>query len=693
MSNSLPNLSNHVPKETPIRFYFLHWCFDCEKDELWNCETHSATKLEPQVARLLTIFLTQQGQVISREKLNDTLWPNTIVEANSLYQLLTKLRKELKDNARSPNYIKTVPKKGYLFLPQISHDSPHSTLSPNDDNLREKATHPDLVAPLHTRLKNKLLKHCWTLLFATGACFSAIAFFSTTPTKVSPPSYERHDITYDLGVEFNIAAHQDQDLLAYVEKFNTLEITDKSGKKQFKKTFNTRIAHPTWHPYEEKLAFWQYQKDACILHIGNSRAEILHSSDPIPCHLITPPSWKSADELVLTITERHGKKAYLYRHKHNQLIKLPLPKEPDESYIGAVRAWEGKVYYLIVDAKFHSRLVSLDGKVHMTWTFPVWLFNFDPAQQSIISNDGSAHHNLIGKYRNGQTYPVFATTQGIFTSLSVDNAGDIYTAAESWQVNIRDEYNLPIFSSSSIDYLPVTNKLGETVFMSRRTGYCEIYLHSGNEVKQLSFHKGHEYVDFLAWDPMLSKILANRDRFLVLYDRADVLTNFHSQHQKPLKQFGWRTNQTVWSTDGMSVNTFDLDGHLLSKTNFESDFIIYHTEDKSWIVIKDGTLYRATSLINFEEQKQALAKLPQEALNVIKNPRLKNGELFWQSAWSKTDLIWQVSLNAPYKVTNIKQEPLIWHYDIAPDGALLVAKMESVESDIKLIKPQTKLTK
>ncbi|KZN32719.1 winged helix-turn-helix domain-containing protein [Pseudoalteromonas luteoviolacea] len=687
MSPAQPNSSHVAHEKAPTRFRFLHWCFDAEKDELWNAQTKTTSKLEPQVARLLTILLTQHGQVISREKLNEALWPNTIVEANSLYQLLTKLRKELKDNARSPIYIKTVPKKGYLFLPDINIE-PAQTAPVTQTKpmvVRDTVVSNSMFAGI----KAKLFKHCWSLLFATGACFSAIAFFSTTPSSVLPPNYERHDITYDLGVEFNIAAHQDKDLLAYVEKFNTLEITDKSGNKRFKQTFDTRIAHPTWHPNEEKLAFWQYLQDACILHISDSSASILHSSQPIPCHLVTAPSWKSNDELVLTITNRHGNRAYLYRHESNQLVKIPLPMQSSERYVGAVRAWEDQIYYLIVDDTFQSRLVSLDGKVHMTWHFPLWLFNFDPAQQSIISNDGSAHHNLIGKYRSGQTYPIFATTQGMFSSLSVDKKGDIYTAAESWQVNIRDEYNLPIFSSSSYDYLPVTNKLGETVFMSRRTGYCEIYLHTGNQVKQLSFHKGYEYVDFLAWDPKLSKILANRDRLLVLYDRNDVLTSFHSQHQKPLKQFGWRNNQTLWSSDGVHVNTFNLDGHLLSKTKFESEFITYHVEEKSWIVVEDGKLYRADSLINFHKQKQLLAELPDEAVNMIRNPRLKNGQLYWQSSWSKTDLIWKASLSAPFEVTNIKKEPLIWHYDIAPDGALLVAKMESVESDIKLIKPLT----
>ncbi|MDK1287513.1 winged helix-turn-helix domain-containing protein [Pseudoalteromonas umbrosa] len=684
----------HSPKkidnEDNKRFQFAHWQFFNDKDELWNTQTHTVSKLEPQVARLLTLLIIQQGQVLTKEMLNKQLWPNTIVEANSLYQLLTKLRKELQDSAKNPLYIKTVPKKGYLFLPEVSVISmSESEPVKRDSNITTQSQLANTKSSLSSQIQSLLTKkRCWALTLSAGACFSAIAFFSSTPDDIVTPVYEREDITYELGVEFNVAAHVQHNLLAYIEQFNTLKITDKKGQYQQTRTFDTRIAHPTWHPEKKQLAYWQYQGDKCILHISDEHGEMIHSSEPMPCHVIRPPVWQSDNELVLTIIEKEEHNAYLYRVEQKQLVKIPLPKKANEKYVGAIRAWEEQIYYLIVDAEHNSRLVSLDGKVHLTWSFPIWLFNFDPEKKTIVSNDDSAHYNLIGKHRNGQIYPVFATSQGMFSNLSIDQSGDIYTAAETWQVNIRDQDDLPIFSSSSNDFLPVTNDLGETVFMSRRTGQCEIYLHSNNQLKQLSFNKGHELVSFLAWDPQLSKILSNRDKELVLYDREDIIISFDSQHNSMPRQFGWLDQQSIWSSDTQFVHTFNLDGSLLTKTKFASDFLIYDTEQQSWIVLQDDTLYLTPSLANFDAQKQPLTALPKNAIHMIKNPRLVNGELYWQSTWSKTDIIWKLPLSSPHMVTKIRQEPLIWHYDITPDGALRVAKMESVEADIRRIAPQ-----
>ncbi|WP_052262138.1 winged helix-turn-helix domain-containing protein [Pseudoalteromonas luteoviolacea] len=689
-TTDIENSQKQIGNKTNSRFQFAHWQFFNDKDELWNTQTHSVSKLEPQVARLLTLLITQQGQVITKHMLNIQLWPDTIVEANSLYQLLTKLRKELQDSARNPLYIKTIPKKGYMFLPEVSLiDIPErpfpntSSVAPVDIVSQQPRT--TLSSQIQLLLTKK---RCWALTLSAGACFSAIAFFSSTPDDITSPHYEREDITYELGVEFNVTAHAQHDLLAYIEQFNVLKITDKTGKYQHTRQFDTRIAHPTWHPDKKQLAFWQYQGDKCILHVSNDEAKTLHSSVPIPCHLIRPPVWQSDNELVLTIIEKAGHSAYLYRIEQQQLVKIPLPKAADEKYVGAIRAWEEQIYYLITDTEHNSRLVGLDGKVHMTWDFPVWLFNFDPGKQSIVSNDDSAHHNLIGKLRNGQTYPIFATSQGMFSNLSIDQQGDIYTAAETWQVNIRDQDNLPIFSSSSNDFLPVTNNLGETVFMSRRTGQCEIYLHSNNQLKQLSFHKGYELVSFLAWDPQLSKILSNRDKNLVLYDREDVIISFDSQHSKMPTQFGWLDQQNIWSSDTQFVHTFNVDGNLLTRTKFASDFLTFDAERQNWIVLQGNVLYLSQSLANFEVHKQPLIELPENAVHMIKNPRLVNGELYWQSTWSKTDIIWKLPLSTPTMLTKIRQEPLIWHYDITPDGALRVAKMESVEADIKRITPQ-----
>ncbi|MCG7563980.1 winged helix-turn-helix domain-containing protein [Pseudoalteromonas sp. McH1-42] len=657
-------------------YHFLSWQFDASKDELRAPDSQVAIKLEPQVARLLELFVCAPDQVLSRSTLNEALWPDTIVESNSLYQLLTKLRRVLNDSARQPRFIKTVPKRGYVFIAPVERHQPTSQLNVHTDTEIQRAAGSNP----HIRFKKRALM---AAIPVVTACFSAIAYFSTVPEPITLPQYEVEDITYELGLEFDVAAHTTLPLLAYVDDFKTLVISDKQGNVTQRLHFDDRVAKPAWHPTKGWLAFWQYQGDGCTLLIVNANGQQLNQSQAIPCYHIQAPSWQSDTLLIATVRTQAGTLPYQYNIDSNKYISIPLKLNDDEKLITTLRGWDNQTYYLIKDASQHSRLVTLDGKVQMRWSYPVWLIAYDPKHHSMITNDNSKHHNLIATTRDGHEYPVIATPQGIFSSLSVDDEGNIFSAAESWQVNIRDKDNLPIFSSSSHDYLPVTNSLGETAFMSRRTGACEIYLHSHDRVIQLTHHKGSDYVNFVTWSPDNAYILANRETRLLLLDRTGVQKTFTPQLSLPLRHFGWLDTDTLWATDGHEVVIYTKSGQFKHRVAIASDLILYDYQTQNWLIFKDSMIYRTADLAGTFEDEMPLTTLKPQAYHQVTNPRLRDGFLYWQSAWSKTDHIWRLALDGKTQPELLKTQNLLWHYDIAADGTLLIAKMESVEGDIK----------
>ncbi|KNC66931.1 winged helix-turn-helix domain-containing protein [Pseudoalteromonas ardens] len=657
-------------------YHFLSWQFDASQDELRAPDSQVAVKLEPQVARLLELFVSTPDQVLSRSTLNEALWPDTIVESNSLYQLLTKLRRVLNDSARQPRFIKTVPKRGYVFIAPVERHQPTAQLNVHTDTEIQRAAG---INP-HIRFKKRALM---AAIPVVTACFSAIAYFSTVPEPITLPQYEVEDITYELGLEFDVAAHTTLPLLAYVDDFKTLVISDKQGNVTQRLHFDDRVAKPAWHPTKDWLAFWQYQGDGCTLLIVNAHGQQLNQSQAIPCYHIQAPSWQSDTLLIATVRTQAGTLPYQYNIDSNKYISIPLKLNDDEKLITTLRGWDNQTYYLIKDASQHSRLVTLDGKVQMRWSYPVWLIAYDPKHHSMITNDNSKHHNLIATTRDGHEYPVIATPQGIFSSLSVDDEGNIFSAAESWQVNIRDKDNLPIFSSSSHDYLPVTNSLGETAFMSRRTGACEIYLHSHDRVIQLTHHKGSDYVNFVTWSPDNAYILANRETRLILLDRTGVQKTFTPQLSLPLRHFGWLDTDTLWATDGHEVVIYTKSGQFKRRIAIASDLLLYDYQTQNWLIFKDSMIYRTADLASTFENDMPLTTLKPQAYHQVTNPRLRDGFLYWQSAWSKTDHIWRLSLDGNTQPELLKTQNLLWHYDIAADGTLLIAKMESVEGDIK----------
>ena len=75
--------------------------------------------LQPKVLELLVQLCAAQGQTLSKQTLTAALWSETIVGPDSLANSVTRLRKALDDDARNPQFIETVQRKGYRWLPQV----------------------------------------------------------------------------------------------------------------------------------------------------------------------------------------------------------------------------------------------------------------------------------------------------------------------------------------------------------------------------------------------------------------------------------------------------------------------------------------------------------------------------------------------------------------------------------------------
>ncbi|KAF7775129.1 hypothetical protein PCIT_a1242 [Pseudoalteromonas citrea] len=655
---------------------FLTWVFFDNTDELLNLSTEKVTKLEPQVAQLLKLFIYSNGELLTRDAIVNHIWPNIVVEHNSLYQLLTKLRRLLSDNPKQPRIIKTIPKKGYQFIADTQPYTPQKT---NETSNKKK-----IVTQLSW----------WKLavLPVVIACGSAIAFYSQNTTKTPQPKYKMSDLSYDLGLEYNVDAHKTKDLIAYIKNFNDLVFSNKQGVILNTIKFPSRIHHPSWHSELDLISFWQYYQDKCILHVYKSSGQAIHRSKGQKCTHTRASSWQSSSQLTINLANGAHFKPFNYDLHTGNSLELPVILHDGDTFQHSIIAWQGKSYYLITSADHKSRLITLDGTVHMQWEHPITMLTYDPKRQTIISNNSDKHHTLIATSRDGQQQIIANAVQGIFTDLSVDLTGDIYTAVETWQVNIRDKDELPIFSTTSIEYLPVSNLLGETAFMSKRSGVCEVYLYSEDQVKQLSYNQGYEYVNHIEWQPQLNLLLTNRDKNILLYDRQGKIMQFLPDQISTITQLGWHTNEQVWVYDTQTLSTYNLTGQRLNNFTLHVDALLYNNQSAQWLVFDDYTLYTVNDLSHLTNRDNwvPINTFSKQQYNQHRNFKLRDNTLYWLSSWSAKDYIWQLSLEEA-SVSLIKSDELIWHYDIAKDGSLNIAKMEAIEGDIKklsLIDPQ-----
>src|ERR1700681_3715316 len=82
-------------------------------------------KLQGQPFELLVALLERPGEVVTREDLQQKIWPSdTVVDFDpGLNRAINKVREALGDSAESPHFIETLPRRGYRFIGSIQEPS------------------------------------------------------------------------------------------------------------------------------------------------------------------------------------------------------------------------------------------------------------------------------------------------------------------------------------------------------------------------------------------------------------------------------------------------------------------------------------------------------------------------------------------------------------------------------------------
>jgi eukaryotic-like serine/threonine-protein kinase len=91
----------------------------------------SRVKLQDLPFRLLLMLVERPGGIVTREEVRQRLWPENAFGDfdNSLGVAVRKVRDSLGDDAESPRFVETIPKRGYRFLlpvkrgPQVTEQS------------------------------------------------------------------------------------------------------------------------------------------------------------------------------------------------------------------------------------------------------------------------------------------------------------------------------------------------------------------------------------------------------------------------------------------------------------------------------------------------------------------------------------------------------------------------------------------
>jgi len=105
---------------TASGFHFARYILDPENEQLWRDQELVHLKAKPFA--LLRYLVENQGRLVTHEELRRAIWAGTHVGHGVLREHLREVRVALSDNAITPQFIETVPRRGYRFLVQVTRD-------------------------------------------------------------------------------------------------------------------------------------------------------------------------------------------------------------------------------------------------------------------------------------------------------------------------------------------------------------------------------------------------------------------------------------------------------------------------------------------------------------------------------------------------------------------------------------------
>lgn len=98
---------------------FGPFTLDGEAEELRRAGT--LLRLPPQPLRILLLLAQRPGEIVTREEIHAAIWgAETYVDfEHGINTAIRQIRAALRDQAESPRYVRTIPRRGYSFVAQV----------------------------------------------------------------------------------------------------------------------------------------------------------------------------------------------------------------------------------------------------------------------------------------------------------------------------------------------------------------------------------------------------------------------------------------------------------------------------------------------------------------------------------------------------------------------------------------------
>tara|TARA_R110002072_G_scaffold4663_8_gene32704 strand:+ start:94632 stop:95171 length:540 start_codon:yes stop_codon:yes gene_type:complete len=108
-------------------------------------------KVTPRVMDVLMYLAERPGEVVSTQSLLEAFWPAPTTTDHAVHKVIASLRSALGDDPHTPTYVKTLPRRGYMLIADVSADEPLASIPASNP-----ASNPASDVPARRSIANRL---------------------------------------------------------------------------------------------------------------------------------------------------------------------------------------------------------------------------------------------------------------------------------------------------------------------------------------------------------------------------------------------------------------------------------------------------------------------------------------------------------------------------------------------------------
>jgi len=204
--------------------------------------------LTPKGFDVLAYLVEHVGRVVTQDEILEALWPETYVNPEVLRKNIQEIRKALGDRPDNPEFIETLPKRGYRFVaPVIDQNGVEppelATSLPTEEQATEKAVEAEGTPLEHESYsgKGKLWKLAIILVLAVVAAAAIGAYFRPGRSAADASSLNNASIAVLPFADMSPAKDQEyfsdglaEQLINNLAKVSGLKVVGRSSAFQFR---------------------------------------------------------------------------------------------------------------------------------------------------------------------------------------------------------------------------------------------------------------------------------------------------------------------------------------------------------------------------------------------------------------------------------------------------------------------------